>query len=325
MAWMARRAFVAASGGLLASPALAQGLSSSWPSRPIRLLVGFAPGGTTDIMARLAAEKLGPMLGQPVVVENLPGATGNIAAAAAARAEPDGHTLLLGSPGPLALNRWLFKTMPFDSRTAFAPIGLIAVVPNVVMVRPDLPARTLGELEALLKGGQLRTGSPGVGTTGHLTNALFQAAVGAQAVHAGYRGSVPMLTDLMAGHIDYAVDQLSPPLPLLRDGKLRAVAVSSAQRSALLPNVPTMDEQGRPGLSVTAWFSLVAPTGTPAAAISRINTALNAALLRPETREQLALQAASPGGGTPESLAALIRTEEAAAQRAVALAGIQPE
>ena len=321
MAWMARRALLAATGGLLAAPALAQ----AWPSRPIRLLVGFAPGGTTDIMARLAAEKLGPMLGQPLVVENLPGATGNIAAAAAARAEPDGHTLLLGSPGPLALNRWLFKTMPFDSRTAFTPIGLIAVVPNVVMVRPDLPVRTLGELEALLKGGQLRTGSPGVGTTGHLTNALFQAAVGAQAVHAGYRGSVPMLTDLMAGHIDYAVDQLSPPLPLLRDGKLRAVAVSSAQRSALLPNVPTMDEQGRPGLSVTAWFSLVAPSGTPAAAISRINTALNAALLRPETREQLALQAATAGGGTPESLAALIRTEEAAAQRAVALAGIQPE
>ena len=325
MAWMARRAFVAASGGLLASPALAQGLSSSWPSRPIRLLVGFAPGGTTDIMARLAAERIGPLLGQPVVVENLPGATGNIAAAAAARAEPDGHTLLLGSPGPLALNRWLFRSMPFDSRTAFAPIGLIAVVPNVVMVRPDLPARSLGDLAELLRIGQLRTGSPGVGSTGHLTNALFQAAVGAQAVHAGYRGSVPMLTDLMAGHLDYAVDQLSPPLPLLRDGKLRAVAVSSVQRSALLPDVPTMDEQGRPGLSVTAWFSLVAPSGTPQPVISRINTALNQALLRADMRDQLAQQAATPGGGTAESLAALIDAESAAAQRAVALAGIQPE
>ncbi len=321
MALMARRALLAASAGILAAPALAQ----AWPSRPIRLLVGFAPGGTTDIMARLAAEKIGPLLGQPVVVENLPGATGNIAAAAAARAEPDGHTLLLGSPGPLALNRWLFKSMPFDSRTAFTPIGLIAVVPNVVMVRPDLPARTLAELESLLRAGQLRTGSPGVGSTGQLTNALFQAAVGAQAVHAGYRGSIPMLTDLMAGHIDYAVDQLSPPLPLLRDGKLRAVAVSSAQRSPVLPEVKTMDEQGRPGLSVTAWFSLVAPSGTPAEAVSRINTALNEVLRRPETREQLALQAASPGGGTPAQLAALIRTEEASAQRAVALAGLQPE
>ena len=316
-----RRTLLALPWLLPAAPALAQ----SWPARPIRLLVGFAPGGTTDLMARLAAEQLGPLLGQPMVVENLPGATGNIAAAAAARAEPDGHTLLLGSPGPLALNRWLFKSMPFDSRTAFVPVGLIAVVPNVVMVRPGLPATTLGELEVLLKRGNLRTGSPGVGTTGHLTNALFQAAIGAEAVHAGYRGSVPMLTDLMAGHIDYAVDQLTPPLPLIREGKLRAVAVSSSQRSPLLPEVPTMDEQGRPGLSVTAWFSLVAPAGTPAAVVGRINSALNQVLERPESRRQLALQSAVPGGGTPEALAALIRQEEAAAQRAVALAGIPPE
>ena len=312
----------------LALPALAlpgPALAQSWPSRPIRLLVGFAPGGTTDIMARLAAERIAPALGQPVVVENLPGATGNIAAAAAARAEPDGHTLLLGSPGPLALNRWLFKNMPFDSRTAFTPIGLIGVVPNVVTVRPDLAATTLAELETLLKRGNLRTGSPGVGTTGHLTNALFQAAIGAQAIHAGYRGSVPMLTDLMAGHIDYAIDQLAPPLPLIRDGKLRAIAVSSAQRSPLLPNVATMDEQGRPGLSVAAWFSLVAPAGTPQPVIQRINAALNAALALPEVQRQLALQAATPGGGTPAELAALITREEAAAERAVRLAGIQPE
>ncbi len=324
MALFNRRSLVLAAlaSPVLAAPGLAQ---PTWPSRPIRLLVGFAPGGTTDIMARLAAEGMAPLLGQPVLVENLPGATGNIAAAAAARAEPDGHTILLGSPGPLALNRWLFKSMPFDSRTAFTPIGLIAIVPNVVIVRPDLPARTLAELEALLKQGNLRTGSPGVGSTGQLTNALFQAAVGTQAIHAGYRGSVPMLTDLMNGTLDYAIDQLSPPLPLIRDGKLRAIAVSSPQRSPLLPEVPTMDELGRAGLSVTAWFSLVAPAGTPPAVLARLNGALNETLRQPQTQARLAQQAASVGGGSMAQLAALIAHEEAAAERAVALAGLQPE
>lgn len=313
-----------------AAAALAAGrrraVAQGWPARPIRLIVPFAPGGTTDILGRLAAEGIGQRIGQTVVVENLSGATGNIGAAAAARAAPDGYTLLVGTPGPLAANRFLHRSMPFDSDTAFVAVGLIAVVPNVVMVRRDSPFRSLADLIAALRArpGELRYGDPGVGSTGHLTTELLLATVGARAIHASYRGSQPMLNDLVAGTFDFSTDQLTPALGLVQSGTVRPLAVSTPERSPLIPEVPTFKELGIP-IEVSVWFSIVAPAGVPEAVIARLNAALNATLATPEVRARLASLAAAPAGGTPEDLRRVIAREIEYTRRAVQIANLRPE
>ncbi len=316
----------AAGGGTLAGGRRSAS-AQSWPAaRPIRLIVPFAPGGTTDILGRLAAEGIGQRIGQTVLVENLSGATGNIGAAAAVRAAPDGYTLLIGTPGPLAANRFLHRSMPFDPDKAFVPVGLIAMVPNVVMVRRDSPFRSLADLIAALRArpGELRYGDPGVGSTGHLTTELLLAAVGARAIHASYRGSQPMLNDLVAGSFDFSTDQLTPALGLVQSGTVRPLAVSMPERSPLIPEVPTFKELGIP-IEVSVWFSIVAPAGVPEPVIARVNAALNATLATPEVRARLASLAATPAGGAPEDLRRVIAQEVEYTRRAVQIANLRPE
>jgi tripartite-type tricarboxylate transporter receptor subunit TctC len=319
-----RRAALIAAGAL--SAAAGGAAAQDWPTRPIRLIVPFAPGGTTDIFARLVAEGMGPRLGQPVVVENLSGATGNIGAAAAARAAPDGHTLLMGTPGPLAANRFLHLSMPFDPDAAFTPVGLIATVPNIVMVRRESPFRSFADLVAALRArpGELRYGDPGVGSTGHLTTELLMAATGTRAIHASYRGSQPMLNDLVAGSFDFSTDQLTSALRLVQSGAIRVLAVSTPERSPLIPEVPTFRELGIP-LEVAVWFSIVAPAGVPAPIVTRLNRALNAVLATPEVRARLAALAAQPAAGTPDDLRRTIAQEVETTRRAVQIANLRPE
>jgi tripartite-type tricarboxylate transporter receptor subunit TctC len=324
MAITRRAALIAAAGALAAAAGGAA--AQDWPTRPIRLVVPFAPGGTTDILARLVAEGMGPRLGQPVVVENLSGATGNIGAAAAARAAPDGYMLLMGTPGPLAVNRFLHRSMPFDPDAAFIPVGLIATVPNIVMMRRESPFRSFADLVAALRArpGELRYGDPGVGSTGHLTSELLMAATGTRAIHASYRGSQPMLNDLVAGSFDFSTDQLTSALGLMQSGAIRVLAVSTPERSPHIPEVPTFRELGIP-LEVAVWFSIVAPAGVPAPIVTRVNGAPNAVLATPEVRARLAALAAQPAAGTPDDLRRTIAQEVETTRRAVQIANLRPE
>lgn len=299
--------------GLLAGLALAASLpaAAQWPTRPVTIIVPFAPGGTTDILARTVAERLTPALGQTVLVVNQGGAGGNIGAGAVARAAPDGHTLMMSSVGPSAMNQFLYARMPYDTDTAFAPIVNVATIPNVLVIAPKLPAVSVAEFVALARSrpGGLNFGSPSPGTTGHLTSELIKRTARFDATHIPYKGSGPMLADLIGGNIDFAVDNLPASIGFIRSGAIRALAVTSATRSPELPDVPTLAEAGLPGIAVTSWFCLVAPAGTPESVITRVNDEVNTALVQPEMRARLAVLGATPAGGSPDDLARLLTDE----------------
>ena len=257
---MKRRSLLAAMAAL-PCPAFAQ----TWaPERPIRLIIPFAAGGSTDVTARLVAQALGERLGQPVVAENRPGAGGNIGAEAAARAAPDGHTLFMAVSGILAANKALYKTLPFDPLRDFAPISQVAVIPNLIVVNPELPVRDLPGLIAYAKArpGQVNYGSAGSGTSLHLASALFAAKAGIELVHIPYRGGAPAATDLMAGKIQMLASPLVEVIGAVQAGQLRPLAVTTPRRSALLPEVPTVGET-IPGFAIPLWNGIVAPAGTP--------------------------------------------------------------
>lgn len=297
----------------LAGPSLPRAATAqSWaPERPLRLLVGFAAGGSTDVTARLVAQALGERLGQPVVVENRPGAGGNIAAEAAARSAPDGQTLLMGTSGVLAANPALYRSVPFDSLRDFAPISQVAFIPNLVVVHPDLPVRDMPGLIAHARAhpGQVHYGSAGIGTSLHLAAALLAARAGLELVHVPYRGGAPAATDLLSGKIQMAASPLVEVIAHVQAGRLRPLAVTTAGRSALLPEVPTVAET-IPGFEVALWNGLLAPAGTPPAAIARLAAETGAALRSPEMRRRLvAEQGSEPVGSTPDEFAAFIRAE----------------
>jgi tripartite-type tricarboxylate transporter receptor subunit TctC len=303
-----RRTLLAAlAGAPLARTAAAQ----PWaPERPVRLLVGFAAGGSTDVTARLMAQALGERLGQPVVVENRPGAGGNIAAEAAARSAPDGHTLLMGTSGVLAANPALYRSVPFDPLRDFAPISQVAFIPNLVVVHPDFPARDLPGLVAHARAhpGEVHYGSAGTGTSLHLAGALLAARAGIELVHVPYRGGAPAATDLLSGKIQMSASPLVEVVAHVQAGRLRPLAVTTANRSALLPEVPTVAET-IPGFEVALWNGLLAPAGTPRAAVQRIAAEAAASLRSPEMRQKLAEQGSEPVGSAPEAFAAFIRAE----------------
>jgi tripartite-type tricarboxylate transporter receptor subunit TctC len=292
---------LAAVGFLASGPAPAQ--EAAYPTRPVTLLVPFPAGGSTDVVARVVAAKLGEILGQQVVVENRGGAGGNIGAAAVARAEPDGYTLLMGTISTHAINPALYPRMPYDPVESFAPVSLLVVVPNVLVVHPSLEAETVQELVALLKAepGQHNYASSGNGTPLHLSGELFKTMAGVEMTHVPYRGSGPALNDLLGGQVRIMFDNLPSSIGHIRQGALRALAVTTAQRSPAAPDLPTMAEAGLPGYETYTWNALFAPAGTPQPVVDRLAQAAAQAVADPAVKERLAdLSAVAVGAGPAE-------------------------
>jgi len=282
-----------------------------YPARPIRFVVAFPPGGGTDIIARSIAHKLAERLAQQVVVDNRPGAGGNIGTDIVAKSAPDGYTVLMGSAGPLAINASLFASMPFDPVRDLAPVTLAASTPNVLVVHPSLRAATVKELIALAKArpGEINFASSGHGTPAHLAGELFNSMAGVKMVHVPYKGAAPALADLLGGQVQLMFSTMPPALPHVKDGKLRALAVTSLKRSRATPDLPTVDEAALPGFEANTWHGVVVPSGTPAAIVARLNREIVAILHLPDVVERLSAQGAEPVGSTPEEFAAYIRSE----------------
>jgi len=282
----------------------------SWPARSVRLLVPFPPGGATDLLARVLAERLGARLGQAVVVENRGGAAGVIAAEAAARAEPDGYTLLFGSIGTAAINPNLHARLSYRPEE-LVPVVLFADLPNVIVVRGDSPWRTLADMlaAARARAGELTYASSGSGSSLHLTGEMLKADAGVDILHVPFRGGGDTVNQIMGGRIDIGVNNLPSAISLIRAGQLRALAVTGPKRSPALPEVPTVAESGLPGFAATAWFGVQVPRGTPEPVIARLNAATNAICAEPTTRARVADVGARLRGGTVAEFAAFILTE----------------
>ena len=271
----------------------------AYPDRPVRVIVPFPPGGATDIVGREISEKLSQVFKQTFIVENKPGASGNIGMEMVARAPADGYTLVIGAPQTLTINPQLMK-MSFDPQKELAPIVVIASVPNVLVVNPKLPVNSVKDLIALAKKqpGKLSYGSSSIGGTPHLSAEMFKAITGTYILHIPYRGSSPALTDLMGGQIDFMFDNLPAALPHIQSGAVKALAVTTLKRSSSLPNTPTMVEAGVPDFDSQGWFALLAPAATPTAVLDRINTEVNKILLTDEFKARLAKVGANPIGGS---------------------------
>ena len=285
--------------------------AQNYPARPVRLSVPFPAGGTTDILARAIAQKLSEGLGQQFVVDNRPGAGGNIGADFVAKAPPDGYTLLMGTVGTQAINTSLYAKMPYDAAKDFAPVVLVAGVPNVLVVNTALPVRTVADLVKLAKEkpGTINFASSGNGTSIHLSGELFKVMTGVQMSHVPYKGSAPALVDLIGGQVQVMFDNLPSALPHVKSGKLRAVAVTSTKRAPALPDVPTIAESGVPGFEATSWFGILGPAGTPRDVVTKIDAEANKALQSSEMKEKLLSQGAEAAGGSPEQFGDYIKSE----------------
>ena len=321
---MIRRTLLAAlAASLAAALAPVAFAQPAYPTKPILIVVPFPPGGTTDILARAAAQKMTEAWKEQAVVDNRPGAGGNIGAELVARSPADGYTLLMGTVGTHAINASLYAKMPYDHVKDFAPVILVAAVPNVLVVHPSVPATTVAELIAYAKAnpGKLNFASSGSGTSIHLAGELFKVMAGVQMTHVPYKGSAPAIADLLGGQVQLMFDNLPSALPQIRAGKLRALAVTSSQRAAALPDVPTIAESGLPGYEASSWFGLLAPAGTPADIVAKINGEVARWLASPEAKEKLLAQGANAAGGTPEDFARHIATETAKWQKVVRESG----
>ncbi|HEY7238765.1 MAG TPA: tripartite tricarboxylate transporter substrate binding protein, partial [Burkholderiales bacterium] len=281
--------------------------AQDWPARPVRVIVPFPPGGSADLLPRIVGEKLAERFGQPVIVDNRPGAAGNIGATAVFQADPDGYTLLSAPPPPLVINQNLYPKLGFDP-TEFMPIVIMVRVPNALVINPKLPLNSVADLIAYAKAntGKLTSATQGNGTTSHLTSELFQLMAGVKFQQVPYRGSAPALTDLVAGSVDLMFDNLGVSLALVKGGQLKLLAVATPKRMATLPAVPTIAET-LPGFESAAWFAIVAPPKTPAAVIDKINADVNEALRQPDIVARLAQLSAEPIGGSPQATAAYMR------------------
>jgi len=299
--------------------------TGGYPARPIRLIVPFPPGGSTDILARALGEKLAQGLAQPVVIDNRPGAGGSIGAEAVARAAADGYTLMMGHLGTLAVNPAIYKNLPYDPVKSFAPVSLMAIVPSVLVVNPSLPVASAGELVAYAKAhpGKLTYGSAGNGSTSHLTTEYFKLITGTDILHVPYKGVGPMLTDLVSGQLSMGLNGAPAVMAHVNAGRLRALAVTSLKRLQALPQVPTLDEAGVRGFDASGWYGVVAPAGTPQAIVARLNAEIGRAMQTPELRSRLDSEGALPAPGTPEAFAAFIRAEIARWAEVLKRAGVQ--
>jgi tripartite-type tricarboxylate transporter receptor subunit TctC len=294
----------------------AASFAQAWPNRPVRIVVPFAAGGTTDILARALAPELGKAFAQNFIVENKPGAGGNVGADIVAKSAPDGYTLVMGTVGTQAINPALYPKMPYDAAKDFAPITLVAGVPNVLVVNPaNAAAKGITDIRSLVAyarahPGKLNMASSGNGTSIHLSGELFKTMTGTYMVHFPYRGSGPALLDLMGGTMDLMFDNLPSSLPQIKSGKLLALAVTSAERSAALPDVPTVAEAGPlKGFEASSWFGLLAPAGTPAEIVNRMQQETARALASPALKERLLSQGAIPSGMSPVDFSRFIATE----------------
>jgi tripartite-type tricarboxylate transporter receptor subunit TctC len=307
--------------GSLCGPAFAQ---ADFPSKPVKLVVGFAPGGGTDITARIVAKKLGDLLGQQVIVDNRPGAGGNLATDLVAKAPPDGYTILLGNVGSLSVAPHMTKKLPYDPEKDLAPISLAVTFSNVVVVHPSLPAQTLADYVALAKAkpGGVHYGSSGIGGAGHLAGELFARVAGIELVHVAYRGGAPALNDALAGQVVSLFASTPSVLPHVEAGKLRALATTGPQRAASLPNVPTIAELGYPGYQAMNWYAFLAPARTPQPIIDRLNRGIAAALADPGVQKELATHGMEAIPSTPDALARYMASESATWGKVVKDAGI---
>jgi tripartite-type tricarboxylate transporter receptor subunit TctC len=295
---------------LLAFSATATALAQDWPAKPVRIIVPFPPGGSADLLPRIVGEKLAEKFGQPVIVDNRPGAAGNIGATAVFEADPDGYTLLSAPPPPLVINRLLYPKLAFDS-TKFVPISVIAAIPNVLLVNARVPASSVAELIAYAKAnpGKLNYSSQGSGTTSHVTAELFKSMAGRLRItHVPYKGTAPALAALVAGEVDMMCDNLGVSLPHVKAGRIRALAVASAKRVPSLPDVPALAES-LPGFEAVAWFGIVGPPGLSPPIAQKMSSGVAEALRDPEVQARLAALSAEPMGFTPAQTAAYMREE----------------
>ncbi|WP_424140237.1 Bug family tripartite tricarboxylate transporter substrate binding protein [Roseomonas chloroacetimidivorans] len=287
---------------LAARGARGQGLPQGWPNHPIRLIVPYAPGGGTDVLARAVAEKAGQRLGTTIVVDNRPGGAGNLATQMAAEAAPDGYTLLVGNIGPIAVNPSLFRNLRPDPAQALAPVTLLAAAPLLILVNPRLPVANLRELIAMAKSkpGELNYGSAGNGSANHLAGAYFALKAGIDIQHVPYRGAGPALNDLVAGTLQMMPATIPSSIGLVRDGLIKALAVTSAARVPTLPDIPTVAAAGVPGYEMSAWYGVLAPAGTPRPILDRLQQEIAAAIRTPEVRERIESEGAEPSGIKPD-------------------------
>jgi tripartite-type tricarboxylate transporter receptor subunit TctC len=313
--------------GAVLALAATQVAAQAWPAKPIRMIVPFTPGGSTDILARAAGNAISEGLGQQVVVENRPGAGGSIGMDAAARAAPDGYTIVMGHIGTLAVNPWIYPKLPYDPVKDFAPISLFANVPNVLVVHPTLPVKNVQELIAMAKAkpGALTYGSGGTGSAAHLAVEYFKLETKTDILHVPYKGTGPMMTDLLGGQLQLTMTGLVPTLPHVKSGKMKLIAVASAKRIPMLPDTPTIAESGVPGFEATQWYGLLAPAGTPPAIVDRLAGEIRKALGNAEVKRRLEAEGADPVGNTPAQFAQVIKSELARWQTVIRQAGIKAE
>ncbi len=285
--------------------------AQQYPSKAVRMIVGFPAGGTSDIMARLTGQKLSEAWGQTFIIDNRPGAGGNIGTELVAKAAPDGYTLLVSPGSTLTSNPAVYSKVPFDTVRDFAPVTMIAGVPNALVVHPSVPVKNVKELIALAKAspGQLAYASTGAGQSTHLSAELLKTSAGINMIHVPYKGSAPALTDIVAGQVSVMFDNLPSVLPFIKSGRLKPLAVSSAARSRALPDLPTVAESGLPGFDVTVWFAVLAPAATPRDIVNRLNAEIVKAINTPDMRQRLAQQGADAIGNTPEEFAAIIKRD----------------
>lgn len=288
-------------------------IAQSYPTKPIRFVVPYAPGGNTDILSRLIGQKLSEAWGQQVIIDNRAGAAGTVGAELVARAPADGYTLIMGSFGNVIVAKSLYKNLKYDPLKDFASVALVSLPPGVLVENQVVPAQSVRELIAYAKANpkKLNYGSPGSGAWNHLFFELFNANAGVQIVHVPYKGIAPAVVDLLAGQVQLAMSAFPTALPHIRSGKLRALGVTSAKRSGLLPDVPTIGESGLPGYEAAGWFGVLSPAGTPAAVVSKLNAEINRILQLPEVKASLANDGAEPAGGTPAQMTESARAESA--------------
>ena len=306
-------------------PTLAYSQTPAWPTKPVKIVVTFTPGGAPDTLARVLADKWTQALGQTFTVDNKPGAGGNIGADFVAKSAGDGSTLLIATVGTHAINPALYSAMPFNHIKDFTPVSFLASTPNLLVVNNAVPAKNVRELIALAKKTPLNFGSSGSGTSIHLSGELFNTLAGVKMQHIPYKGRAQAVPDLLGGRIDMIFDNMPSALPLVKSGDVRALGVTSATRSAAAPNIPTIAESGLPGFEATSWFALMAPAGLPKDVLARINLEALRVLALPDVREKMALLGLDLAPGTPEALASLIQVETAKWANVVKESGAKPD